>query len=142
MEENNANGIRELVRMASTQEVLVSVIDAIMVEDDLFQKMLGKGGCWFAFDVLFYGDVLFQPIILGAAFGAAETIQKTAMDTLIVSALSLPGYFQAQGFLMMGILFVRREVSSCPDSSSFWQLHELQRLTECLTRCPGSSYHD
>jgi PHS family inorganic phosphate transporter-like MFS transporter len=119
MEENNANGIRESVRMASTREVPVSVIDAIMVEDDLFRKMLGTGGCWFAFDVLFYGNVLFQPIVLGAAFGAAETIQKTAMDTSIVSALSLPGYFlsvitigrqspreiQAQGFLMMGILY-------------------------------------
>jgi hypothetical protein len=93
MEEKNANGIRESVRMASTREVPVSVIDAIRVEDDLFRKMLGTGGCWFAFDVLFYGNVLFQPIVLGAAFGAAEAIQKTAMDTSIVSALSLPGYF-------------------------------------------------
>jgi hypothetical protein len=39
-------------------------------------------------------------------------------------------------------IFVRREVRSRPDSSSFWQSHKLQRLMERLTRCPGSSYHD
>jgi PHS family inorganic phosphate transporter-like MFS transporter len=69
---------------------------------------------------LFYGNTLFQPVILSAAFGAAETVQKTARDTAIIAALALPGYFvsvfavgrqsprfiQSQGFLVMGILYL------------------------------------
>jgi PHS family inorganic phosphate transporter-like MFS transporter len=111
--------LREKVLMASTREVPVSVIDAIMAEDDLVRKLLGTGGCWLLFDILFYGNVLFQPVVLSAAFGEAETVQKAAIDTAMVSALALPGYFvsvmtvgrqsprliQAQGFLMMGILY-------------------------------------
>jgi MFS transporter, PHS family, inorganic phosphate transporter len=105
--------------LANTRQVPVSVFDAIMLEEDLVRKLLGTAGCWFAFDVLFYGNVLFQPVVLSAAFGPTETLAMTAMHTVLVSSLALPGYFvsvimighqsprviQAQGFLVMGILY-------------------------------------
>jgi PHS family inorganic phosphate transporter-like MFS transporter len=105
---------------ATTRVVPVSILDAIMMEKNLVKKMLGTGGCWLLFDILFYGNTLFQPVVLSAAFGAAETVQKTARDTAIIAALALPGYFvsvfavgrqsprfiQSQGFLVMGILYL------------------------------------
>lgn len=39
-----------------------SIKDAIMTEDNIVQKFLGTGGTWFIFDVLFYGNTLFQPM--------------------------------------------------------------------------------
>lgn len=39
-----------------------SIKDAIMTEDKIVQKFLGTGGTWFIFDVLFYGNTLFQPM--------------------------------------------------------------------------------
>jgi PHS family inorganic phosphate transporter-like MFS transporter len=69
---------------------------------------------------LFYGNVLFQRVVLDAAFGAAETISKTALHDCILHTLALPGYFisivlmrklgprfiQSQGFFVMMILYL------------------------------------
>ena len=49
-------------------------------------------------DVLFYGNTLFQPIVVEAAFGSAESdspihvLQKTSIDSLILTSIALPGY--------------------------------------------------
>lgn len=115
----DAAKMRKSTMVASSRKVSVSVIDAIQVEANLVRKILGTGGCWFLFDVLFYGNTLFQPVVLGAAFGDSETVLKSAIDSSIISALALPGYFisliavgrqsprfiQSQGFLVMGILY-------------------------------------
>jgi PHS family inorganic phosphate transporter-like MFS transporter len=96
-----------------------SVLDAIRCEKDLFRKLVGTAGCWFIFDVLYYGNTLFQPIVLDAVFGGSETTKKTARDAAIIALLALPGYFisvvvvgyqsprfiQIQGFLVMTILY-------------------------------------
>jgi PHS family inorganic phosphate transporter-like MFS transporter len=79
--------------------------DAIRHEDDLVRKLLGTAGTWFLFDVLFYGNTLFQPIVIEAAFGAREAsdplhlLQRTAVDSLILTSIALPGYAVA-GFVM------------------------------------------
>ena len=100
--------------------VPVSVVDAIGSEPDLFRKLLGTGGCWLLFDILFYGNTLFQPVVLSAAFGSAETVAKSAQDTTLLALLALPGYFvsvfavgrqspwliQIQGFFIMGLLYL------------------------------------
>jgi MFS transporter, PHS family, inorganic phosphate transporter len=100
--------------------VPVSIVDAIKMEENLVRKMLGTGGCWLLFDILFYGNTLFQPVVLSAAFGSTETVQKAAMDTAMISAMALPGYLvsvfavgrqspkyiQAQGFLVMCLLYL------------------------------------
>jgi MFS transporter, PHS family, inorganic phosphate transporter len=119
---NKAKGISggsTEVPTAHLREIPVSVVDAIVMEDDLLRKLLGTAACWFVFDVLFYANVLFQPVVLSAAFGPTESIEMAALDTVMVSSMALPGYFvsvlligkqsprfiQAQGFLMMGILY-------------------------------------
>jgi PHS family inorganic phosphate transporter-like MFS transporter len=100
--------------------VPVSVVSAIESEQNLICKMLGTGGCWLLFDILFYGNTLFQPVVLSAAFGSAETVQKAARDTAIIASMALPGYLvsvfavgrqspkyiQMQGFFVMGILYL------------------------------------
>jgi PHS family inorganic phosphate transporter-like MFS transporter len=90
-----------------------------MKEPDLFRKLLGTSGCWFLFDVMFYGNTIFQPVVLSAAFGPAETVSKVAQDTLLINAMAFPGYLasivligrqspkfvQAQGFLLVGFIY-------------------------------------
>jgi len=96
-----------------------TVLESIWLEENLYTKLLGTGGCWLLFDILFYGNSLFQPIVLGAAFGDEETVLKVARDTSIIAAIALPGYIvsivqfgrqspryiQMQGFLIMSILY-------------------------------------
>ena len=98
----------------------VSVFEAIQSEKDLVRKLIGTGGCWLMFDVLFYGNTLFQPVVLAAAFGSAETVAKSAQDTALLALLALPGYYvsvfavgrqspwfiQIQGFFIMGLLYL------------------------------------
>lgn len=97
----------------------VSIVDAILIEPNLLAKLIGTGGCWFLFDILFYGNTLFQPMVLSSVFGAAETVDKVARDTTMIACMALPGYIvsiaaigrqsprfiQLQGFLIMGILY-------------------------------------
>ena len=92
---------------------------AIKEEENLFKKLVGTAGCWLLFDILFYGNTLFQPVVLSAAFGDSEDVATTAGDTAILSLLGLPGYFvsvyligkqgpkfiQGQGFLVMSVLY-------------------------------------
>ena len=53
------------------------------------------------FDVLFYGNTLFQPIVLEAALGGRsglsdlKLLRKTAVDSLALAAMALPGYATA-----------------------------------------------
>lgn len=130
--------------MAVPREVPVSVVDAIMMENDLTRKLLGTAGCWFIFDFLFYANILFQPVVLSAAFGSSESIRTTAMHTVIVSFLALPGYFvsviligiqspryiQAQGFLMMGILYFTIGI----------KFHQLSHQTILMIALYGSTF--
>jgi MFS transporter, PHS family, inorganic phosphate transporter len=108
------------LRLSSSPGAM-SVWDAIRLEPNLGSKLLGTGGCWFLFDVLFYGNTLFQPMVLSSAFGNSETVLKLARDTSIIAGLALPGYIvsviaigkyhqspryiQLQGFLAMAILY-------------------------------------
>lgn len=97
-----------------------SLSDSIRNEQNLWRKLIGTGGCWFLFDILFYGNTLFQPVVLSHAFGPQdETIGKAVHDTALVATMALPGYFvsvrmignqspryiQMQGFLIMGLLY-------------------------------------
>lgn len=107
-------------RHGSFKIVPVSVWNAIRAERDLVRKLIGTGGCWLIFDVLFYGNTLFQPVVLAEAFGAAETVKRAAQDTFLISCMAMPGYIisifavgrqsprfiQIQGFFMMGILYL------------------------------------
>ena len=97
-----------------------SVWVAIRREENIVLKLVGTAGCWWLFDILFYGNTLFQPVVLDAAFGDGQTTTDTARDTVLVTCLAVPGYFvsvyfmsklgprriQAQGFFFMSILYL------------------------------------
>ncbi|EED88919.1 phosphate transporter, partial [Thalassiosira pseudonana CCMP1335] len=88
------------------------------------RKFVGTAGTWFLFDVLFYGNTLFEPLVLEAAFGSHESndddgyglLQTAVRDSLVISLLSLPGYFVSvlligrrismQGFILMFALYL------------------------------------
>lgn len=105
--------------------------DSLLKEPGLVRKVIGTAGTWCLFDILFYGNTLFQPIVVEAAFGEAKSespihiLQKTALDSLILTSIALPGYALAgaivgkrtwcvtqtpryvmlQGFAAMGLLY-------------------------------------
>ncbi|KAL3911667.1 MAG: hypothetical protein SGILL_007191 [Bacillariaceae sp.] len=76
-------------------------------EPGLGRKVLGTAGTWFLFDVVFYGNTIFQPIVVEAAFGGSKShedggidlLRKAATDSLILTSIALPGYAVA-GFIM------------------------------------------
>jgi len=104
----------------TTRIVPVSLWHAISEEPHLIRNFIGTGGCWMLFDIVFYGNTLFQPIVLTRAFGASETVERTIRHTLVIALMSLPGYFvsvyavgrqsprfiQMQGFFIMGCLYL------------------------------------
>lgn len=100
--------------------VPVSIVNAISFEKSLFRKLLGTAGSWLLFDVLFYGNTLFQPVVLSAAFGASESVAMVSVHSLLIALMALPGYYmtvwavgkqtprfiQLQGFFSMGVLYL------------------------------------
>lgn len=87
---------------------------SIKNEPNLRGKFVGTAGTWFLFDVLFYGNTLFEPLVLEAAFGSHESndddgyglLQTAVRDSLVISLLSLPGYF-------VSVLLIGRRISVC-----------------------------
>ncbi len=82
-----------------------SLWESIRNEEDLVRKLLGTAATWFLFDVLFYGNTLFQPIVMEAAFGTSANgdpvhlLQQTARNSLILTSIALPGYIVASAVL-------------------------------------------
>eukprot|EP00566_Odontella_aurita_P006255 CAMPEP_0113583556 /NCGR_PEP_ID=MMETSP0015_2-20120614/32588_1 /TAXON_ID=2838 /ORGANISM="Odontella" /LENGTH=595 /DNA_ID=CAMNT_0000488457 /DNA_START=118 /DNA_END=1905 /DNA_ORIENTATION=+ /assembly_acc=CAM_ASM_000160 len=76
---------------------------SIKHEKKLVKKLCGTAGSWMLFDILFYGNTLFQPIVLEAAFGRSgegtdegdhfALLLKATRDALVLYAIALPGYF-------------------------------------------------
>ena len=81
-------------------------VQTLLNEPGLGRKVLGTAGTWFLFDIVFYGNTIFQPIVVEAAFGnkngstGIELLRKTAVDSLILTSIALPGY--AFAGIMMG----------------------------------------
>ena len=79
-----------------------SLFASISHEPYLARKLCGTAGTWFLFDVIFYGNTLFEPIVLEAAFGKSGSegdrddfmlLTEAVRDALALSAFALPGYF-------------------------------------------------
>lgn len=127
--------------------------ESIKKEPDLAQKMVGTAGTWFLFDVLFYGNTLFQPIVMEAAFGGKnddDTLKKAATDSLILALIALPGYLvsalvmgkrtchvlqtprfvQLQGFALMTILYAI--------IGAYWS--DLKRVPALLVTIYGATF--
>eukprot|EP00536_Pseudo-nitzschia_multiseries_P010493 jgi/Psemu1/203400/e_gw1.321.59.1 len=83
-------------------------LQTLLHEPGLGRKVLGTAGTWFLFDVVFYGNTIFQPIVVAAAFGTTShnhnddddndadadiaVLRKTAVDSLLLACIALPGY--------------------------------------------------
>ena len=120
------------------------LLASIQQESNLFRKLCGTALCWFVFDVMFYGNTLFTPIVLKQAFGPKESVSDTAIDSAILALMALPGYYisvftigklqtpkyvQLQGFTLMGILFGLIGVFFSPISQNKVALLVLYGLT-------------
>jgi len=85
------------------------------------RKLLGTGGTWFIFDVTFYANVIFAPVVLGKVFelNSSSTVGDIAGPTCVVILIGLPGYYvasavvnrtglkrlQMAGFIILAILY-------------------------------------
>ncbi|CAK4677066.1 unnamed protein product [Aphanomyces euteiches] len=85
------------------------------------KEFIGTSLGWFLFDITFYGNVIFTPIILDQLYqGEATTIVDIAQFSVFTSLIALPGYYmsyfmvgrldfkqiQMQGFFVMALLFL------------------------------------
>ena len=103
------------------------MIDTHPKTKHLFRTYLGT---WFLFDILFYGNTIFEPLVLEAAFGSNssnanngyELLQMTVRDSLVISLLSLPGYF-------VTVLVIGRRTCVCKSL----------RSSSSTTRCGSAS---
>ena len=91
----------------------VSLWLALKTEPQLCTKLLGTAGTWFLFDVLFYGNTLFQPIVMEAAFGGKtvneeDQLKKMATDSLCLAMIALPGYILAAFVMGKRLCFVQQ----------------------------------
>jgi PHS family inorganic phosphate transporter-like MFS transporter len=61
------------------------------------KKLLGTGGTWFIFDVTFYANVVFAPVVVERVFGLKSNsgAHEVAGPTCIVLLVALPGYYVA-----------------------------------------------
>jgi PHS family inorganic phosphate transporter-like MFS transporter len=89
--------------------------ESIREEPDLFRKLCGTALTWFLFDIVFYGNTLFEPIVLEAAFGTSPSnenhddgendqdyfpvLLKTCRESLFLTLIALPGYFITTGVI-------------------------------------------
>lgn len=73
-------------------------------------------GTWFLFDVVFYGNTLFQPVVVKTAFGYDENnggeggdeftnLVRNIRDSMILSLIALPGYFVSVALIGSRICF-------------------------------------
>ena len=85
-------------------------------EPQIVRKLIGTALTWFLFDLLFYGNTLFQPIVLKAAFGnknnnnhqqqqafnddPMNSLNQTAIRSILINLMGLPGYILS--FMLMG----------------------------------------
>ena len=95
--------------------------DKVKASPSLQRKLFGACASWFLFDVTFYGNVIFTPIILQDTYGLDKhQFADVALCSLVVAAIALPGNLlavfvvgrlsfrtiQIMGFVAMGVLFL------------------------------------
>jgi PHS family inorganic phosphate transporter-like MFS transporter len=113
--EHNPAGKAELNHPA------VDLWSALARDDLLRRKFIGAALGWFLFDITFYGNVIFTPIILADTYGFDQNhLTSVTLCALLVAAIGLPGYYvtiafvgrmsfrtiQILGFSMMAVLFL------------------------------------
>ncbi|ETM32713.1 hypothetical protein, variant [Phytophthora nicotianae] len=95
--------------------------DKLRESSSLQRKLFGACASWFLFDITFYGNVIFTPIILQDTYGLDKHhFADVALCSLVVAAIALPGNLltvcivgkisfkaiQIMGFVVMALLFL------------------------------------
>ncbi|CAI5702159.1 unnamed protein product [Peronospora effusa] len=95
--------------------------DKVLKSSSLQRKLFGACASWFLFDVSFYGNVIFTPIIVQDTYGLDKHhFADVALCSLVVAAIALPGNLltvlvvgkmsfktiQILGFVVMALLFL------------------------------------
>eukprot|EP00644_Phytophthora_capsici_P014043 jgi/Phyca11/559215/estExt2_Genewise1.C_PHYCAscaffold_30152 len=111
----------ELKRMDAEVSCRSKLWDKIHDSPSLQRKLFGACASWFLFDVTFYGNVIFTPIILQDTYGLDKHhFADVALCSLVVAAIALPGILltvfivgklsfktiQIMGFIIMALLFM------------------------------------
>lgn len=96
----NARNSKRASRSGSAGSSLCHIF-SLLKEREYFFMLVGTAGCWFVFDVTFYGNNLFQTQVLEDAFGQNEDISMRAIESTIVYAMALPGYYVSVGLMQL-----------------------------------------
>ena len=54
------------------------------------RKILATGGCWFIYDVVYYGTALFSPTIVANIFGDSDDLIAISWQNIIVTSVGIP----------------------------------------------------
>lgn len=85
-----------------------------------WHRLIGTAGCWYVWDVVFYGNKLFQSTIIEGIIGTDASVSDVLLFTLLNSGVALIGYYvaaytvdhmgrvfvQSMGFIMTFVLFL------------------------------------
>mmetsp|Transcript_24368 Transcript_24368/g.77792 ORF Transcript_24368/g.77792 Transcript_24368/m.77792 type:complete len:298 (-) Transcript_24368:208-1101(-) len=57
-------------------------------------KLVGTGGSWFLFDVIFYGNIIFTPFVVELVFAKPNASEVAALSA-VIALVALPGLYLA-----------------------------------------------
>lgn len=107
-----------------------------------WQLLKGTAGCWFLFDIAFYGTVIFSPAILLKVFGKTESLTSLAVHaaaTILVTILGNGASLAALRWIGAKTLNTAGFVASCLAFcafalayASFHDKHWLQFVLLCI----------
>ncbi|TDH73678.1 hypothetical protein CCR75_003216 [Bremia lactucae] len=113
--------LKEFNRMDTKGVGRFKLLNKVRNSTSLQRKLFGASASWFLFDVTFYGNIIFTPIILRDTYGLDKHhFGDIALCSLIVAIIALPGNLlavcvvgkvsfrtiQIVGFLVMSLLFL------------------------------------
>jgi PHS family inorganic phosphate transporter-like MFS transporter len=109
---------------SSSVPLWTSSVWTALQQHDIFHAFIGTSLGWFLFDLTFYGNIIFTPIIVKDLYNnriSSNNVNmvEIAQFSLLMSVIALPGYYlswfmvgrlewkyiQIQGFAWMSILF-------------------------------------
>ncbi|CAE7566787.1 PHT1-7 [Symbiodinium pilosum] len=110
-----------------------------------WQLLVGTAGCWFLFDIAFYGTVIFSPVILLKVFGKTESLTSLAVHaaaTILVTILGNGASLAALSWIGAKALNTAGHVASCFAFCAFalaykyfHEEHLLQFVLLCIVKC-------
>mmetsp|Transcript_22435 Transcript_22435/g.45022 ORF Transcript_22435/g.45022 Transcript_22435/m.45022 type:complete len:251 (+) Transcript_22435:114-866(+) len=82
MNEEESSEFRNKGDQISTMEILR--------DRKMMFNLLGTGGCWMIYDIVYYGTSLFSPTIVGKIFGSGDNLVKQCWQNIVVQSAGIP----------------------------------------------------